>query len=186
MAKPSVPGAGTTEIWSSGEYRNYVRDMMTNFGSQYNRRREAETSVSDPGRQSKDISMKSMSQDVGGDWKYNSRHFFVVGAGALRHVVPLVRRLTPTIIIQLMLHNNLSSTSSPGAGRISQFETEIIIRLVILSWHIMRLCPDSCLKGLQKTAKKLRQLIPTPRFETETSQTQIKNANHFPRCSASC
>jgi hypothetical protein len=66
MAKPSVSGAGTSEVWSSGEYRNYVRDMMTNFGSQYNRRREAETSASDPGRQSKGTSVKSMGQGVWG------------------------------------------------------------------------------------------------------------------------
>jgi hypothetical protein len=53
MAKPSVPGAGTSDVWNSGEYRNYVRNMMTNFGSQYNRRREVESSVNQPGRQTK-------------------------------------------------------------------------------------------------------------------------------------
>jgi len=78
MAKPSVPGAGNSDVWSSGEYRNYVRDMMTNFGSQYNRRREAETSASDAGRQSKGTSMKSMGQGLWGNWRYNARHFFLV------------------------------------------------------------------------------------------------------------
>jgi hypothetical protein len=74
MAKPSVPGTGTSDVWSSGKYRNYVRDMMTNFGSQYNRRREVETSVRDSGRQSKDTSMKSMSLGMWGNWIYNPRH----------------------------------------------------------------------------------------------------------------
>jgi hypothetical protein len=55
MARPSARADGTSEVWSSGEYRNYVRNMMTNFGSQYNRRREAENSATEPGRRSSSV-----------------------------------------------------------------------------------------------------------------------------------
>jgi hypothetical protein len=137
MAKPSVAGAGTSDVWSSGEYRNYVRDMMTNFGSQYNRRREAETSASDPGRpqiigrQSKRLLDEIYGSGCVGELEVKCRAFFIVGTGALRHIMPPLCRLTSTIIITLMLPKNLLSTSSHDAGKIDQFETEIIVRLYL-------------------------------------------------------
>jgi hypothetical protein len=51
MSRPSAPVTGISDVWNTGEYRNYVRNMMTNFGSEYNRRREAENAVSRPGWQ---------------------------------------------------------------------------------------------------------------------------------------
>jgi hypothetical protein len=51
MVIPNAPGAGASEVWNSGDYRNYVRNMMTNFETQYNRRREAESSVNQRGMQ---------------------------------------------------------------------------------------------------------------------------------------
>jgi hypothetical protein len=51
MARSNAPGTGTgtSDVWNTGEYRNYVRNMMTNFGSEYNRRREAENAIDRPG-----------------------------------------------------------------------------------------------------------------------------------------